>query len=155
VAPAGPPWLHGSRYLIPLGLTFLAYSHASYLGRSREINFWRLLGVTLLYADILPRAIFVSGSLAPRFLTLIMCVGVGFPGVLFRTQLYLLAGTGLMLITLGAIVIREIFEVTQRGLLSLLFLGLFLILLAAIFEGARERLQHSLARLQERFGDWD
>lgn len=155
LAPEAPGWLTASRYLVPLGLTLIAYSHASYLGRPREtVQFWRTGGLTLLYIDIIPRS--VMGAHPGAFvLTLVLCVGIALLGILFRTKIYVLTGTCLMIITVIAVVIREVIQASTGGFLSLFFMGIFLIVLAAVFEGARERLRGVLEGIQARFGDWD
>lgn len=156
VAPAGPPWLHGTRYLFPLALTLLAYSHAPFAGASRDqVSLHRKAALVLMFWDVLPRALLGRITDAAFLLSILLSLAVGAMGLMLRIRIYLWAGVFFLTGTVLGFLVKQVLEVTQLGLFSMLLIGIMLILLAAVFEGARERLRKVLADLEDRFRDWD
>jgi hypothetical protein len=156
LCPAGPEFLGACRYLVPVGITILVYTHTPGTGLSRDqLSGWRMLGTALIVGEPLPRALLGTRDDVAFLLLIGLAVLIAAAGLVLRVRLYLGAGTGLFVLAVASFVLKQIFHSTHLGLFSLLVLGVVLIFAGAVFEQARARLRALADQLQHRFRDWE
>jgi hypothetical protein len=153
--PYAPEQLRG-RYLVPLGLSLLVLSHSPGHGLGPDqLRTCRFVGLLMIYWEPLPRALLGSHEPGAMVLLIALALMVGMVGLAMRVTLYLAAGSGLLVIAVVTFVIQQIPRDTQLGTIFMLGLGLFLILMGAVFEKTRATLRTIMESLQSRFADWE
>jgi hypothetical protein len=141
--------------LIPLGLTLLALAHVFTdelsPGAMVKLRAW---GMGLMYVAVAWSPLTVT-SIPALLLCVVVCLGGVALGALWRIRSYVVLGSGVLVTTVLATLVRSGLAEPRLGAIFLSLLGLVVVVVMVMISTRREELQARLAAMQRAMATWE
>ena len=141
--------------LIPLGLTLvvLARVFSAEITASAVVKL-RAWGMGLMYVAVAWRPLTVT-SMPGLMLCVVVCLGGVALGAVWRIRSYVVLGTGVLVTTVLATLVRSGLSEPRLGAIFLSLLGLVVVVVMVMVTTRREELQGRLAAMQRAMATWE
>jgi hypothetical protein len=141
--------------LIPLGLSLLALAHVFSdelsAGAMAKLRAW---GMGLMYVAVAWSPLTVT-SIPALLLCVLVCLGGVALGALWRIRSYVVLGSGVLVTTVLATLVRSGLASPRLGAIFLSLLGLVVVVVMVMISTRREELQARLAAMQRAMSTWE
>jgi len=141
--------------LIPLGLTVLVLARVFHTelsaGATVQLRAW---GMGLLYAAVAWKPLTVT-SVPALVVCVIICLGGAALGALWRIRSYVVLGSGVLVTTVLATLVRSGLAEPRLGAVFLSLLGLGVVVVMVMLTTRREELQARMAAMQQVMASWE
>ena len=141
--------------LIPLGLSLLALAHVFSdeldPGAMVKLRAW---GMGLMYVGVAWSPLTVT-SIPALLLCVLVCLGGVALGALWRIRSYVVLGSGVLVTTVLATLVRSGLAEPRLGAVFLSLLGLIVVVVMVMISTRREELQARLAAMQRAMASWE
>ena len=141
--------------LIPLGLTLLVLARVFHTelspGAGVKLRAW---GMGLMYVAVAWKPLTVT-ALPALVLCVVVCLGGVALGALWRIRSYVVLGSGVLVTTVLATLVRSGLAEPRLGAVFLSLLGLTVVVVMVAITTKREELQARLASMQRVMATWE
>jgi hypothetical protein len=141
--------------LIPLGLSLLALAHvfSGELSQGAMVKL-RAWGMGLMYVAVAWSPLTVT-SVPALLLCVVVCLGGVALGALWRIRSYVVLGSGVLVTTVLATLVRSGLAEPRLGAVFLSLLGLGVVVVMVMISTRRDELQARLAAMQRAMATWE
>jgi hypothetical protein len=142
-------------WTLPAGFTLLAFTHVNREQIPADTRqMMRLAGSFLISGEALQGVLASASPFDSAVLAIMATVGV-LASLQFRVKAYLMYSTVMLVLDVGAFVLRQVLAFSDVGVGMLLAGGLVLIAVAAAFEQGRATFVRRVEEFRQRFESWD